>query len=208
MVNLKKNLAVVFFAAACFCIFPQNSAGSSNESSQNTEISALEQKINSSFNAESSSSASNQVTLTAKPVSSVGMFIRMIFVLIIVIGLIYGVLWFIKNKTNVVKTDDDFLRRVAYIDIAPGKSVEVITLIDRAYLIGVTEGSINLLGEISDKELINAMNLNADKKQNTKHPLNFNDVLNLFMAKGKTQNVFSETERKMDNMFENRGERQ
>lgn len=208
MVNLKKNLAVVFFAAACFCIFPQNSADSSNESSQNTEISALEQKINSSFNAESSSSASNQVTLTAKPVSSVGMFIRMIFVLIIVIGLIYGVLWFIKNKTNVVKTDDDFLRRVAYIDIAPGKSVEVITLIDRAYLIGVTEGSINLLGEISDKELINAMNLNADKKQNTKHPLNFNDVLNLFMAKGKTQNVFSETEHKMDNMFENRGERQ
>ena len=73
---------------------------------------------------------------------------------------------------------------------------------------GVTDGGINLIGELEDKELVDALNLNFDKKQNTKHPLNFNDVLNLFMAKGKTQNVFSETEHKMENMFENRGERQ
>ena len=46
------------------------------------------------------------------------------------------------------------MRRVAYLNIAPGKTVEVITLIDKAYLIGVTEDNISLLGEIDDKELI------------------------------------------------------
>lgn len=142
-----------------------------------------------------------------KGTSTLGTFIRMIVVLIIVIGLIYGVLWFIKKKTNVVKTDDDYLRRAAYINIAPGKSVEVITLIDKAYLIGVTEDNITLLGEINDKELIEAMNINADKKANTKKPANFNEVLNMFLLKNnKTKNIFSDSEQKVDEIFNNRNE--
>lgn len=143
---------------------------------------------------------------TYKGPSTVGMFVRMIVVLVIVIGLIYGVLWFIKKKTNVVKTDDDYLRRAAYINIAPGKTIEVITLIDKAYLIGVTEDNITMLGEIDDKELISAMNISADKKNNTKKPATFADVLDMFLVKkGGSKNVFSETEQQVDNMF-NSGE--
>lgn len=145
-------------------------------------------------------------TSTYKGPSTVGMFVRMIVVLVIVIGLIYGVLWFIKKKTNVVKTDDDYLRRAAYINIAPGKTIEVITLIDKAYLIGVTEDNITMLGEIDDKELISAMNLSADKKNNTKKPATFADVLDMFLVKKSgSKNVFSETEQQVDNMF-NSGE--
>ena len=93
----------------------------------------------------------------------------MVIVLIVVVLLIYAFFWFVKRKTNNnLKTDDDYLRRVAYLNIAPGKTVEVITLIDKAYLIGVTEDNISLLGEIDDKELITAMNLNSDKKSNIK----------------------------------------
>ena len=104
-------------------------------------------------------------------------------------------LWFIKKKTNVVKTDDEYLRRAAYINIAPGKTVEVITLIDKAYLIGVTEDSITMLGEIHDDELIKAMNLTADKKNNTKKPASFADVLDMFLVKkGGTKSVFSDME--------------
>ena len=89
-----------------------------------------------------------------KPASTIGVFVRMIIVLIVVVLLIYAFFWFVKRKTNNnLKTDDDYLRRVAYLNIAPGKTVEVITLIDKAYLIGVTEDNINLLGEIDDKEL-------------------------------------------------------
>ena len=125
----------------------------------------------------------------------------MIVVLIIVIGLIYGVLWFIKKKTNIVKTDDEYLRRAAYINIAPGKTVEVITLIDKAYLIGVTEDNITLLGEIHDDELIKAMNLTADKKNNTKKPANFSEVLDMFLVKkGGTKSVFSDMETGGDNL--------
>lgn len=139
--------------------------------------------------------------ITASGPSGIGVFFRMLFVLLIVVGLIYGIFWFIKHKTNAIKTDDEFLRRVSYIDIAPGKSVEVITLIDKAYLIGVTDSQITLLGEIEDKELIQAMNLQADKTQNTKKPVNFSEVLDMFTAKGKKQNAFSESEAAVDDLL-------
>ena len=137
-----------------------------------------------------------------KKSSTSGYLVKMIVVLVIVIALIYGVLWFIKKKTHVVKSEDDYLRRAAYIDIGPGKSVEVITLLDKGYLIGVTEDKITLLGEIDDKELISAMNVNADKNQNTKKPVNFAEVLEMLTQKGgKSKSVFDESEKKMDNIF-------
>lgn len=193
----KKLLAVIFLCitAASF-LYSQNQANQSE-----TPLTEESIVISDDNTTESGNNAS-----TYKGPSTVGMFVRMIVVLVIVIGLIYGVLWFIKKKTNVVKTDDDYLRRAAYINIAPGKTIEVITLIDKAYLIGVTEDNITMLGEIDDKELISAMNLSADKKNNTKKPATFADVLDMFLVKkGGSKNVFSETEQQVDNMF-NSGE--
>ena len=197
MEKTKKIIAVMLLCmTAVFSLYSQNQTVQ-NET-QLTEESIVFSDDNS---AETTAAATNY-----KGPSTVGMFVRMIVVLVIVIALIYGVLWFIKKKTNVVKTDDDYLRRAAYINIAPGKTVEVITLIDKAYLIGVTEDNITMLGEIDDKELINAMNLSADKKNNTKKPATFADVLDMFLIKKNGQkNVFSETEQQVDNMF-NSGE--
>lgn len=189
--------AVIVFMAAVFALYSQTTANNqtSNQISEETII------ISDDDVSENSTTAQ-----TYKGPSTVGMFVRMIVVLIIVVGLIYGVFWFIKKKTNIVKTDDEYLRRAAYINIAPGKSVEVITLIDKAYLIGVTEDNITLLGEIHDEELIKAMNLTADKKNNTKKPASFSDVLDMFLIKkGGQKNVFTDTEQQVDNLFSNTG---
>ena len=178
--------------AAVFALYSQN------QTTQN-ETPLTEESI--VFSDESTVESGNNSSSYKGP-STVGMFVRMIVVLVIVIGLIYGVLWFIKKKTNVVKTDDDYLRRAAYINIAPGKTIEVITLIDKAYLIGVTEDNITLLGEIDDKELISAMNITADKKNNTKKPATFADVLDMFLIKkGGQKNVFTDTETQVDSIF-------
>jgi flagellar protein FliO/FliZ len=195
----KKLLAaVIVFMAAVFALYSQTTAATNDQSA----ATITEESIVFSDDASGDTGSSAQ---SYKGPSTVGMFVRMIVVLIIVVGLIYGVLWFIKKKTNVVKTDDEYLRRAAYINIAPGKSVEVITLIDKAYLIGVTEDNITLLGEIHDDELIKAMNLSADKKNNTKKPATFSDVLNMFLVKkGGQKNVFSEEENQVENIFTNR----
>ena len=193
MEKAKKLLAVLLLCiTAVFSLYSQNTSNQSETSLAETSIVISDDTSN-------DTAASAQ---TYKGFSTTGMFVRMIIVLIIVVGLIYGVLWFIKKKTNVVKTDDDYLRRAAYINIAPGKTIEVITLIDKAYLIGVTENNITMLGEIDDKELISAMNLTADKKNNTKKPNTFADVLDMFLIKkGGQKNIFSDTEQKVDQIF-------
>ncbi len=201
MEKSKKLLAaVIVFMAAVFALYSQTTTATNDQSAATiTEESIV---FSDDASGDTGSSAQNY-----KGPSTVGMFVRMIVVLIIVVGLIYGVLWFIKKKTNVVKTDDEYLRRAAYINIAPGKSVEVITLIDKAFLIGVTEDNITLLGEIHDDELIKAMNLSADKKNNTKKPATFSDVLDMFLVKkGGQKNVFSEEENQVENIFTNRVE--
>ncbi len=201
MEKSKKLLAaIIVFMAAVFALYSQTTAATNDQSA----ATITEESIVFSDDASGDTSTSAQ---GYKGPSTVGMFVRMIVVLIIVVGLIYGVLWFIKKKTNVVKTDDEYLRRAAYINIAPGKSVEVITLIDKAYLIGVTEDNITLLGEIHDDELIKAMNLSADKKNNTKKPATFSDVLDMFLVKkGGQKSVFSEEENQVENIFTKRVE--
>ena len=198
MADIKKIIAaVIVFTATVLSLYSQNL-----EATDKTSSNAAEQAI--VFTDDAAANVNTTGTVAYKGPSTVGMFVRMIIVLVIVIGLIYGVLWFIKKKTNVVKTDDEYLRRAAYINIAPGKTIEVITLIDKAYLIGVTEDNITLLGEIHDDELIKAMNLSADKKNNTKKPASFADVLDMFLVKkGGQKNVFSESEKQVDNMFNN-----
>ena len=194
--------AVIIFMAAVFALYSQDSASDLNGNT--SAVSAAEESIILSDDAVTDNTTTTQ---TYKGPSTVAMFVRMIVVLVIVVGLIYGTLWFIKKKTNVVKTDDEYLRRAAWINIAPGKTVEVITLIDKAYLIGVTEDSITMLGEIQDEELIKAMNITADKKNNTRKPTTFSDVLDMFLVKkGSQKNVFTETEQQVDQIFNNRGE--
>ena len=130
--------------------------------------------------------------------SSVWLFVRMILVLILVIVAIYALMKFFKKKSTEVKSSDDFLRSVSSLSFGPGKSVEIVTLIDKAYVLGVTEKSINLIAEIDDKELIESLNLNHDKKSNVSKPINFAEVMDMFVNpknKRKASVLDDETEK-------------
>ena len=194
--SIKSLLTVVFLLLSFSILNAQQSTSTNQKDNVVSEQSII---LNPQTDAVSQENANDEY----KPASTIGVFVRMIIVLIVVVLLIYAFFWFVKRKTNNnLKTDDDYLRRVAYLNIAPGKTVEVITLIDKAYLIGVTEDNINLLGEIDDKELITAMNINSDKKANIKKPATFNEVLELFLQKGsKKKSVFSQEESKVENLF-------
>ena len=166
----------------------------------------------------------NTSTTTYKAPSTAGMIIKMIVVLALVVAALYGIMLFFKKKNNNVQSDDDFMRRVSSLSFAPGKSVEIVTLvdrcfmlgvtdsninliaeivtlIDRGFILGVTDSNINLIAEITDKEMISALNLNFDKKQNTKKPMNFNDVLEMFMPKSSSKkSIYKNTEQAVENI--------
>lgn len=116
--------------------------------------------------------------------NGVWVFIRMILVLALVILIIWLVFKLMKKNMAPGTDNDPFLRKVSQVTVSPGKTVQIVTLLDHAYLIGVGEDSINLLGTIDDKELIDAMNLYADKHSNTTKPRSFADILDIFMPNG------------------------
>lgn len=208
MGKLGKYLKSLFFISILFCadFLLTAQVNSQNENNISKNAGQTEFSEESIFldmpDGQNNDGGQNQNQNEYKSPSTIGVFIRMIVVLLIVVLLIYAFFWFVKKKNKNLKIEDDYLRRVAYLNIAPGKSVEVITLIDKAFLIGVTDDNISLLGEIDDKELITAMNINSDKKVNTKKPATFNEVLDLFIQKGnKKKSVFSQEESKVDNLF-------
>lgn len=108
-------------------------------------------------------------------------FIKMILVLALVVVIIYLLMNFFKKTVNGPETDDPYLRKVAQINLGPGKSVQIVTILEKGYVLGVSDSGVTLISELDDKELINAMNLTADKKAATSKARNFTEVLEMFL---------------------------
>ncbi len=195
MGNLKKYILFTFFVAFVN-VFVFSQTDTSQSSSVESSVLDESQILLGETNPESQITFSGDESNLEK--SSVWLFVRMILVLILVIVAIYALMKFFKKKSTEVKSSDDFLRSVSSLSFGPGKSVEIVTLIDKAYVLGVTEKSINLIAEIDDKELIESLNLNHDKKSNVSKPINFAEVLDMFVNpknKRKASVLDDETEK-------------
>ena len=184
--NLKFSKAsLAFFCAFSLLLGFAHSQGnpSDNPSSSQSTINAGASLPDESTLAITDASGTGEAALDRpRSSSTVWVFFRMIFVLIVVVACIYLLMSFMRRKMGGSIADDDtFLRKVAQVTVAPGKTVQIVTLLERAYLIGVTDNSIDLLGEIKDKELVDAMNLNADRNQNVARARSFSDVLSIFL---------------------------
>lgn len=153
----------------------------------------------------------------AKPKKTSGLwaFLRMILVLAIVIAIIYFVMNFMKKSVNGdPDTEDVYLRKVAQVTLAPGKTVQVVTLLDKGYIVGVSENNVNLISEIDDKELISAMNISSDKQRATKKASNFAEVLEMFMPSKSSHetdatkvNIYSDASKNVTDFVEKQRKR-
>jgi flagellar protein FliO/FliZ len=120
--------------------------------------------------------------------SSVFLLIRVIFVLAIVCALVYGVLWMLKKGTRLSAAKDPYLKAVSSVPLTPSASVHVVTVGSQAFVLGVTDRAVSLIGEVSDAELVDAMNLEADKR--SIEPVgSFSNVLAKFFPSPAKANV-------------------
>ncbi len=172
----------MFFVSVFFC-FAETEINNVN-SSANAELSVAENKVERSesdfklnFDGYSDEDAEN-----VKGPNGFLIFLRMILVLAFIVILIYLLFRFMKKSVSPeLSRDEKFLRRVASVSVGPGKSVQIVTLWDKAYLVGVSDNNVNLIKELEDKELINAMNLYADKTDKVSRPKSFEEILEIFM---------------------------
>lgn len=119
--------------------------------------------------------------------STVSILFQLVLSLAVVCVLVYGVLCVIRRSKQFTAADDPFLKNVASLAIAPNKTVCIVTLIDKAYMIGVSDASLSLIAEISDKELIDAMNLHAAQAAGPKQ--SFSSFLHTFFPASKPKHT-------------------
>jgi len=130
---------------------------------------------------------------TQETPSTAWLLIKMIFALAVVAGIAYLVIRMLKKNMKTANDSDPFLRKVSSIALGQGKSVQIVTIQENAYVLGVTDSNITLLGTLDDKQLINAMNVYNDRNENVTKPRSFAEVLDMFMAPirgNKTSNVY------------------
>ena len=201
-----KNIKSLLSILVVLLVITNNAFSQTTEPQVSDQDTVTTATVNSAFENNtdyfSETPAANGAQNQYKAPSTAKMIIKMVVVLALVIAALYGIMLFFKKKNNPAQSDDDFLRRVSTLNLSPGKSVEIVTLVDRGFILGVTDSNINLIAEIDDKEMISALNLNFDKKQNIKKPMNFSDVLQMFMPGGlnKKNNIYQSSQQVVQNM--------
>ncbi len=183
---LKIKIALLFAVLASGFVFAQQATTvpTQNELSSSSQIENSEIPLD--FSEDLTSDENVLANSNRSTLQGVGIFLRMILVLAIVIAGIYFLFRFMKRSMGVEEApveDDVFLRKVSYLNLGNGKSVQIVSLWNVAFILGIADNSVTLLKEINDKELIDAMNRYADMNSKSKKPKTFEEILELFMPK-------------------------
>jgi flagellar protein FliO/FliZ len=102
------------------------------------------------------------ITTTTGP--SVWAAIRMILILALAAAAIYGIVFLIKRTSKQTVTSDPFLKILATSHLGNNRYAHVVAVGSKAWLLGSSDGGVNLIGEIADKDIIDAMLLEESKK--------------------------------------------
>jgi len=90
--------------------------------------------------------------------------VRMVLVLALAAAAVYGVVFFIKRTSKQPALSDPFLKILASSHLGSNRYAHVVSVGNKAWLLGSSDGGVNLIGEIDDKDVINAMLLEDSKK--------------------------------------------
>jgi len=96
--------------------------------------------------------------------SSVWVVIRMILVLALAAAAIYGVVFILKKTSRQTVSNNPFLKVLTSAHVGSNRYVHIVSVGSKAWLIGAGEGGVNLISEIDDKDVINAMLLEDSRK--------------------------------------------
>ena len=90
--------------------------------------------------------------------------IRMLLTLALAAAAIYGVVFFIRRSSKPPAASDPFLKILATAHLGSNRYAHIVSVGDKAWLLGSSDGGVNLIGEIDDKDIINAMLLEESVK--------------------------------------------
>ena len=91
--------------------------------------------------------------------------LRVVLILALVAVAIYGLVFLLKKQSGARAVTDPYLKVLARAAVTPKAAAVVISVGDKAWLAGVTDEQVSLITEIADKEVVDAMLLDAANRE-------------------------------------------
>ncbi|GHV10979.1 hypothetical protein FACS189491_01420 [Spirochaetia bacterium] len=101
--------------------------------------------------------------------------LRMILVLILVAAAIYGIVYVFKKMVRPAGQRDGHLRILAGAHLGQNRFVHVISVGTKAWIVGASDGGVNLIAEIEEQEAVDAMLLDMSRREAEVQPGKFLD---------------------------------
>jgi flagellar protein FliO/FliZ len=84
--------------------------------------------------------------------------------LIVVAAAVYGVVYFLRKIGRPAEVRESALKVLASTHLGSNRFVHVVSLGEKAWLVGASDGGVDLIAEIEDKESIDALLLDESKR--------------------------------------------
>ena len=128
----------------------------------------------------------DQGETASSPVSgpSVWAAVRMLLVLALAAAAIYGIVFFLKRSAKPAAASDPFLKVLANSHLGSNRYAHIVSVGSRAWLLGSCDGGVNLIGEIEDQDVLNAMLLEDSRKTGEIMVKRFPDFVSLLRRLG------------------------
>jgi len=185
--DLKKyTLVLVFFLIGLFTQISIIFAQESEISQQDVSQEQIQPEVDRLREAEQAFTFSSDATVDVPAAgSSVWAIVRMLLMLALVAVAIYGIVFFLKKKNSAQNTEKDpFLKVLANSHLGNNRYAHIISVGKKAWLLGSSDGGVNLIGEIDDKELIDTMLLEDSQKTAEAPTGKFPDFMSLLRKLG------------------------
>ena len=108
-------------------------------------------------------------------VSYVWSFFKMLIILGIMVGIFYYFFKFVSKKANINNSPDSISKTLSVIPIAQNKFLQVVDLGGKILVLGVSDNSINLVTEITEKHEIDKIRVSSSTDSQTPSNTSFGD---------------------------------
>jgi flagellar protein FliO/FliZ len=105
-------------------------------------------------------------TLAAPGTPSVFVILRMVLILALAAAAIYGLVFFFKRISGPRDQKNPYLKVLARVPMGAGSSAAVVSVGNKAWLVGVGDNGVSLISEITDQEMVDAMLLDDSRRGN------------------------------------------
>jgi flagellar biogenesis protein FliO len=91
-------------------------------------------------------------------------FVRMLIILAAVVGAIYLLFWVLRRSTGKKITENDLIRVLGSKNLSGNKSLHLVEVGSSVFLVGASDGGVELISQITDKESLDSVKLKATEE--------------------------------------------